>query len=95
VLLTLTLAPTLTPTLTLALALALALTLTLAPTLTLALALARCDEKLFVPKFVVRDHRGANKYLIRPDTCCFDCCLVIRCNLGGDRRALTLTLTLP
>ena len=52
-----------------------------------------CDAKLFVPKFVVRDHRGADKFLIRPDTCCCDCCVVIRCDLGGRRRASRIMYT--
>ena len=45
-----------------------------------------CDEKLFVPKFMVSDYTGAPKYLIRPDTCCFDCCATCRFD-PGNRRA--------
>ena len=44
-----------------------------------------CDEKLFVPKFMVKDYRGVDKYLVRPDTCCLDCCIVCKCNLFGNR----------
>ncbi len=45
-----------------------------------------CDGKLFVPKFMVSDYTGAPKYLVRPDTCCFDCCVTCRCD-PFNRRA--------
>eukprot|EP00320_Phaeocystis_rex_P014198 CAMPEP_0119058498 /NCGR_PEP_ID=MMETSP1178-20130426/2803_1 /TAXON_ID=33656 /ORGANISM="unid sp, Strain CCMP2000" /LENGTH=190 /DNA_ID=CAMNT_0007039437 /DNA_START=75 /DNA_END=647 /DNA_ORIENTATION=- len=45
-----------------------------------------CDVCLAVPKFMVKDYTGADKFLVRPDTCCFGCCVRPRCN-PCDRRA--------
>ena len=44
-----------------------------------------CDQNLCVPKFVVKDHNGAPSYLVRPETCCGGCCLVMRCGGKGSR----------
>eukprot|EP00494_Astrolonche_serrata_P000088 UN00088 len=39
----------------------------------------RCDCCLFVPKFSVYDEHNEETYYIRPNTCCFDCCVECRC----------------
>lgn len=41
--------------------------------------------RLFVPKIMSYDQDGNKQYLVRPDTCCADCCPVCECgNRGGN-----------
>lgn len=42
-----------------------------------------CDAYLYVPKLKTYDADGNEQYLIRPDTCCFDCCPVCECGSKG------------
>lgn len=38
-----------------------------------------CDFCLFVPKYGVYDKMGSEVYRLRPDTCCFGCCVLCKC----------------
>eukprot|EP00324_Dicrateria_rotunda_P009334 CAMPEP_0206176302 /NCGR_PEP_ID=MMETSP1474-20131121/57685_1 /ASSEMBLY_ACC=CAM_ASM_001110 /TAXON_ID=97495 /ORGANISM="Imantonia sp., Strain RCC918" /LENGTH=253 /DNA_ID=CAMNT_0053587235 /DNA_START=1 /DNA_END=763 /DNA_ORIENTATION=- len=42
-----------------------------------------CDIFLYVPKIMAYDADGNKQYLIRPDTCCCDCCPVCECGGRG------------
>lgn len=48
-----------------------------------------CDQWLFVPKFDVFDASDQHIFRVRPDTCCFGCCVRCRyfqCGQQGRRR---------
>ena len=47
-----------------------------------------CDVHLCVPKFMTYDASGLPRYLVRPETCCCDCCIVVRGCGGRQSRAL-------
>jgi len=42
-----------------------------------------CDMYLFVPKIMAYDADGNKQFLVRPDTCCADCCPVCECGSRG------------
>jgi len=42
-----------------------------------------CDMYLFVPKIMAHGADGNPLFLIRPDTCCFDCCPFCECGGRG------------
>lgn len=47
-----------------------------------------CDTNLLVPKFGVFGPDGTQKYLVRPETCCGGCCVMIRCGGKGSAKSV-------
>lgn len=44
-----------------------------------------CHYCIFVPRFSLKDSSGQPVYLIRPETCCFGCCVKCRCGGQGGK----------